>query len=177
MRIFLLTILTFLLNCKPEITSQKPLNNNLNNSLKFNNDLGKNTLKLENNLIEKSIEKYYSKNEFENDLFGFWTSKSINKEQINQFGNEISYTYELFGINNEKIYTFKEIGIKKIYLEKQNEIRGIELALKHMKEKQEITIFLPSFFAYGSLGDKKKILPNSPIIIKLKIININKTKQ
>ena len=82
-----------------------------------------------------------------------------------------SYEYELFDFNNEKIYPQKKIK-DQVYPVKEREVLAVEDALMHMNKGEEVTLLVPSVLAFGSKGDENKIPNDLPILIKLKVNDI-----
>ena len=169
-----LVILFFFSNCNKPVPAQKPVQTLKNGQRELSQKTGKLLLENETNAIQEAIKTKFKNEKFKKTQLAFWISESIEEKEINKMGDLITYTYEVYNLNKQLIYSFSEIGTKTLALEKQNEIRGIEYALKIMKEEEEAYLLLPSFLAYAGYGDKNKIKPNTPIAIKLKIIKINK---
>lgn len=173
-KLITLAILFFFSNCNKPISAQKPVQNKKNKQQELSQKTGKLLLENENKTIEEAIRTTYKEQTLKKTKLAFWISESIEEKEINKMGDLITYTYEVYNLNKQLIYPFSEIGTKTLSIEKQHEIRGIEYALKLMNEKEEAYFLLPSFLAYAGYGDNKKIKPNTPIAIKLKIIKINK---
>ncbi len=115
--------------------------------------------------IVKSKQTFYSTSE------NYWSSIDFsNRKMINQ-AKLFSYEYELFDFNNEKIYPEKTIK-DQVYPVKEREVLAVEDALIHMNKGEEATLLVPSVLAFGSKGDENKIPNDLPIIIKLKVNDI-----
>lgn len=170
--IFLLCF--FLLqNCKTPPT-QKPIQNKKDKSIEVSLSTGKYILEEDMRFIQKAIKNSFTSYAFKLTKLHFWIESKIGENEINHFGDKIIYSYEIRDLENNLIYSFDQIGTKTLFLEKENEIRGIEYALKLMKENEEAVLLLPSFLAYAGNGDGKKIPSHFPIAVKLKTLKIIK---
>lgn len=115
--------------------------------------------------IVKSKQTFYSTTE------NYWSSIDFsNRKMVNQ-AKLFSYEYELFDFNNEKIYPQKKIK-DQVYPVKEREVLAVEDALMHMNKGEEVTLLVPSVLAFGSKGDENKIPNDLPILIKLKVNDI-----
>ncbi len=161
-------------SCKEPIKVQKPYNQEKDKINQNSNDFGKFILDNENIAIKEAIKTTFKKQKFKKTKLQFWINEEIIENEINKFGDIINYTYQILDLNGNIIYDYKTIGNKTLVIEKQNEVRGIEYALKIMNKQEEATLLLPSFLAYGGYGDSKKIPPNFPLAVQLKTIKTTK---
>lgn len=136
-------------------------------------DVSKERNKIRNTQERKFIEDWIvkSKQTFYSTTENYWSSIDFsNRKMINQ-AKLFSYEYELFDFNNEKIYSEKTIK-DQVYPVKEREVLAVEDALMHMNKGEEATLLVPSVLAFGSKGDENKIPNDLPIIIKLKVNDI-----
>lgn len=136
-------------------------------------DVSKERNKIRNAQERKFIEDWIvkSKQTFFSTTENYWSSIDFsNRKMINQ-AKLFSYEYELFDFNNEKIYPEKTIK-DQVYPVKEREVLAVEDALMHMNKGEEATLLVPSVLAFGSKGDENKIPNDLPIIIKLKVNDI-----
>ena len=126
------------------------------------------------NLIKKdSLSTYIVSN------FGF-KYKFNKKSEVGYFpeiGDEIVYTYEIFDINMQPIYSASDIGIQKYVVDKQEIVEGLREGLKLMNVGDNATFLFPSHKVFGYLGDQKKVEINQPLIYKVQLIKINKKNE
>ncbi len=109
---------------------------------------------------------------------GFWYT-ILNKSNEDYFpkpADKVVYTYEVFDLNNSKIYSEDEVGIKEYVVDKQEIIEGLRDGLKLMNEGDVVKFLFPSYKLYGYLGDANKIDINQSLIYKVKLIKINRKK-
>lgn len=127
----------------------------------------------------KKIMKQDSINNYIASEFGFWY-KLNNKSEERYFpsiGDELTYSFDVFNLNNEIIYSSKELGIQKYNTDKQEIIQGLREGLKLMNIGDNVTFLFPSHKVFGYLGDKNKIGINQPLIYKVQLIKINKKNE
>lgn len=126
------------------------------------------------NLIKKdSLSTYIVSN------FGF-KYKFNKKSEVGYFpeiGDKIVYTYEIFDINMQLIYSASDIGIQKYVVDKQEIVEGLREGLKLMNVGDNATFLFPSHKVFGYLGDQKKVEINQPLIYKVQLIKINKKNE
>ena len=110
---------------------------------------------------------------------GFWY-KFEQRDLIKytpKFGDELTYTYAVYTIDNRLLYSFDEIG-KQVYVVDQQEIvEGLRNGLKLMSEGNKFTFLFPSHKVFGYLGDQKKIKINQPLIYKVQLNKIKKKNE
>ena len=142
-----------------------------NQSILFNkklNNLEENEFKVL--MKNDSLHTYYPSDQ------GFWYTyiNKSNNTYFPKFGDHVSYTYAVYDINNNPIYTTEELGLKDYLVDKQEIPEGMRNGIKLMHEGDEVTFLFPSHKMYGYVGDGNKIERNKPLIVKLKLIKINK---
>lgn len=84
-------------------------------------------------------------------------------------GDLVSYEYDLYDFNQEKLYSKPAQNIN-AELGKFQELKAVEDAVRYMKKGEEATLLVPSVLAFGTYGDDEKIPNDMPLIIKLKIL-------
>ena len=103
---------------------------------------------------------------------GLWYAAS----DINIFtykkGTQIDFEYKVLDLNNKLVYDRNTIGKQTYFVDEQPIMYGLKEALSLLKEGASGTFLLPSILAYGVLGDQNKIDSNTPLVIQLKITNI-----
>ncbi len=107
---------------------------------------------------------------------GFWYKynyKSTNT-YLPKFGDILTYTYQVYNLNNTIIYSEEEIGQQTYAVDQQEIIEGLRNGLKLMNKGDIVTFLFPSHKAYGYLGDENKIGRNQPLIYKVQLNKINK---
>lgn len=110
---------------------------------------------------------------------GFWYKheQKDTTAYVPKFGDMLSYTYEVYDLNNSVIYTEEEIGEQQYVVDQQEIIEGLRDGLKLMDEGDIVTFLFPSHKVYGYLGDQNKIGINQPLIYKVKLNKINKKNE
>ncbi|MCF6214522.1 MAG: gliding motility-associated peptidyl-prolyl isomerase GldI [Flavobacteriaceae bacterium] len=117
---------------------------------------------------------------FINSQNGFWYAFIKQNKAATKYptlGDKVAYTYQVTDLENNIIYSTKEIGLQSYAVDKEAIISGLQQGLKLMKEGEVVLFLMPSFRAYGVLGDRNKIKTNQPLIYTVylkKIINHKK---
>ena len=88
----------------------------------------------------------------------------------------VSLTYDVLDLSDQVLYSKELIGVKEYIVDKEDFIPGLQYGIKLMKEGESIKFIIPSFNAYGVLGDENKIGMNTSIISRVTLININKNE-
>jgi len=125
---------------------------------------------------EKKIASYIKKDTTLNYIdsnFGFRyavVQSSLNQKKEIKKGTKLTYLKTISKLNNKQVYPTTK---QSIVLGKSEEIKGIIHGIKLMKEDEEFKFIFTSFAGYGMYGDEKKIVGNTPIIVNIKLLNIN----
>ncbi len=106
----------------------------------------------------------------------YYLKKNNNTHYTAHAGDKVLLTYEISDLSGNIIYSFKETGEKTYHVDHENYFRGFREAVKLLKEGESAVFIFPSSAAYGYHGDEKKIGTNVPLVLKLKILKIEKQK-
>ena len=164
--------LTILFSCDSKVV-QYPVSYSNDDFIKRSQERGK-------QLLEEEIQwfdtyKNQSDLKFNKTESGFWISNQGAKTSTTaKAGDFVRYTFQVTDLDDNVIYNYNEIGEQKAILGKTDLVRGLHAALQLIEAGNEAKVLLPSFLAYGGLGDNDKIGPNQPIIMDIKIIDIKK---
>ncbi len=126
----------------------------------------------------KFIEDYIAKdtvNTYITSSFGFWYSYITKKENgimSPKIGDVVALEYNITDINNNIIYAKEELGIKNYTIDKEDFIPGLQEGLKLMKVGETVLFVIPSYRAFGLVGDENKIGINQTIKSTVTLINI-----
>ena len=85
-------------------------------------------------------------------------------------------TYDVLTLENDTIYSEKEIGNISYRVDKEELFQGLRDAVKLLKEKEKATFLFPSSLAYGYHGDNSKIGTNVPLKSTVTILKIEKSE-
>ena len=77
--------------------------------------------------------------------------------QVPVSGATVVIEYEVSLIRGEVVYSSKNLGPKTFVVDKSDEPSGLHEAIKLMKVGSKAMIVIPSYLAYGLLGDENKI--------------------
>lgn len=134
----------------------------------------KKLIALENKFIENYIAKDSTKT-YQTSTNGFWyyyNSKVEEKKEVPQIGDVVEFKYNIQDINGNNIYTTQELGLKTYVIDKEDFIPGLQEGVKLMKVGETITFIIPSYRAFGLVGDGNKININQTIKSTVTLINI-----
>jgi len=176
---FLLFIFSLTIISCGDKTARKPVVRKTATFMKESISFNK-SLVLEEEKAFKQFIKLDSLTTYEASTNGFWYTieeQNSNNEYVPQFGDELTYTYEVYSINNKVIYTFEEIGEQKYFVDQQEIVEGLRNGLKMMSEGDKFTFLFPSHKVFGYLGDQKKIDINQPLIYKVQLNKIKKKNE
>lgn len=88
-------------------------------------------------------------------------------------GDKVDITYSISLINGKEIYNSKRNSIKTIIVEESDEPVGLHELLKMMSLGDKAKAIIPSYLAYGILGDNNQIPPYATLIYRIEIVNIH----
>jgi gliding motility-associated peptidyl-prolyl isomerase len=145
----------------------------LNESVKRNKAL----LKAEEQAIFEII-KRDSLHTYLNSSDGLWYHYNIRNtvDTITpQFGDQVTFTYNLRTFNEDTIYSMDEVGVKTYLMDQQRLMTGLREGLKLMKSKEVVTFLIPSSRAYGFYGDKNRIGSDVPLKATIQLNTIKQT--
>ena len=173
---FLLIMANTLLGCKsPE--ARLPVIVNSGSFIKESVERNKALNKTERKKIQKLIASFSDK-KFMTSENGFWyhyNTKVKNNTITPQFGDHITYTFDVSDLDGKEIYSKSDIGEQKYVMDKEELFSGLREGLKLMKPSESVTFIFPSQKAYGYYGDENRIGINVPLIcnVNLKTITQN----
>ncbi len=128
---------------------------------------------------ESDVIKNYIKNDslhqYIDSKHGFWYAyiNEVKNDTIFPVkGNKAVIQYHIIDFNENEIYSKNEIGTQKYKVDQEEIIQGLREGIKWMNKGEEVKFLFPSHKAYAYHGDENKIGPNMPIIVTLKLINI-----
>lgn len=108
---------------------------------------------------------------------GFWYyyHNKVEKDTITpQFGDIVSFDYNIKDLNGNTIYSKKELGTTEYVMDKEEIFTGLREGLKLLKPSESVTFLFPSQKAYGYYGDQERIGTNIPLMVN---VTINDIKQ
>ncbi|WP_299060531.1 gliding motility-associated peptidyl-prolyl isomerase GldI [uncultured Polaribacter sp.] len=176
MRISILFFIGILLIGCYEVTPRKPINPKKSTTiLKETIKQSKRLNKIEEDYILALI-KADSTNTYQVSPNGFWYTY-INKNEESTItpkeGDVVTFQYNITDLQGAVIYSKDSLGIKKMSVDKEDFISGLQSGIKLMKIGETITFVIPSYNAFGISGDGKKIGINQSIKSTVTLININ----
>ena len=177
MRLFLLSICFLIfINCQ-ESEIRRPVNKNKKLFLKESAIRNKNRFEIEQELFKKFAEN--SMLEFSISEFGFWyahkTGRKINGP-IPKKGDQVSFSYKIEDLNNNLLYSEKELGKVSFFIDEEDLIPALRKGIKIMKENEVVVFLFPSYLCFGYRGDGEKIGMNQPLKFTINLLKIKQKK-
>lgn len=126
------------------------------------------------NIIDNNPDQTYIASES-----GFWYyyNTKIEHDTITpQFGDIVSFKYDVKDLNERTIYSEEEISIQNYAMDKEELFTGLREGLKLMKPGEVVTFLFPSQKAYGYYGDTNRIGTNIPLMCKVTVNSIIQTQ-
>lgn len=140
------------------------------------------TIKKNKELIEsenKFIEEYLAKDSLKTYLtssYGFWyiynKKVEIDEAKTPTIGDEVEIEYNITDLYDTVIYSKEELGIKSYKIDKEDFIPALQEGLKLMKVGETITFVIPSYRAFGLVGDDNKIGISQTLKSTVTLVNI-----
>ncbi|QMU64874.1 MAG: gliding motility-associated peptidyl-prolyl isomerase GldI [Flavobacteriaceae bacterium] len=135
--------------------------------------------KIINAVEEQKVQHYIKQDSLHTYLVsehGFWYTYDKKKDG-NLYSpdpdDEVLISYEIRDLNNDIIYSEEELGNKLYKVDKEEFITALQIGIKMMKEGETVTFAIPSYNAYGIIGDGDRIGINQSIIITVTLLKIN----
>jgi len=168
-----ITLVLFVVSCK-EQEARRPITASKTQTLASTAE----QLKKINNIEEAKVQNYIERDslsEYKATANGFWYCY-LNKNDETQVkpkeGDEVEILLEIFDLNNQIIYSKEALGIRNYKVDKEDFIPAIQQGIKMMKTGETIKFVIPSYHAYGIVGDGNKIGVNQSIVSIVTLINI-----
>jgi gliding motility-associated peptidyl-prolyl isomerase len=170
----ILLLIAFLFSCSSP-KARKPISHgsgfDQSASIAFNKKLYQSESQVIKNYIAQDSMHHYI-----NSQYGFWykyVHEIADDTIFPSKGNKVSFLYNVSDFNGNIIYDTETLGRQTYVVEEQEMIQGIQEGIKNMNQGEKVIFLFPSHKAYAYHGDENKIGPNTPIIVKLELLNIH----
>jgi len=87
-------------------------------------------------------------------------------------GSKVGIEYSIIDIKGNKLYDSETQGYKIFEIDKNEEPTGLNEALKLMKVGGRAKLIVPSYLAYGLLGDENKIGQKATLIYDVYLVEV-----
>jgi len=172
-KLIFICISGLLLSCStPE--ARRPVSQKTATIISETIDQNKKLIALENTFIENYIAQDSAKT-YVTSTNGFWysyDSKIEVEKELPKIGDVVELQYNIQDLNGNNIYSTEELGLKTYVIDKEDFIPGLQEGIKLMKVGETITFVIPSYRAFGLVGDGNKIKINQTIKSTVTLINI-----
>ncbi len=165
-------------SCKNQVKVREPKSRKSSTTTDFSIELNKERNAAEEAYIERviaqdTIDFTRSPNGF---YYRFIVQDSIAGDRP-EFGDRVTFEYDLRNLEGETIYSKEELSpVTKSLEQEYGVFRGLREGLKLMQVNDEVLFYFPSYTAYGFYGDNKRIGLNTPLISRVKLLNIQTSK-
>jgi gliding motility-associated peptidyl-prolyl isomerase len=172
---FGIVILLLIMSCAgPE--PRKPVQTKSGSFFKASIERSKRLLQQEEEKIQKII-KADSLKHYSHTASGSWyhyLAVNDSTDYTPKTDDLVVMTYDLLTLENDTIYSQKDIGVVSYKVDKQELFIGLRNAIKLLKEGERATFLFPSSLAFGIHGDANKIGTNVPLKSTVHILKIEK---
>lgn len=167
-------ILIFAFVSCSEREARRPVSNNKSYTLAETSEQMKKINKAEETKIQSYIQNDSLKDYIASPS-GYWfhyIHKIDNNAATPKKGDLVELSYEILALNDEVIYSKEELGVKEYKIDKEDFIPALQQGIKMMKVGETVKFIIPSYNAFGIVGDNNRIGINESIISKVTLINI-----
>ncbi|GHU95834.1 hypothetical protein FACS1894156_6060 [Bacteroidia bacterium] len=88
-------------------------------------------------------------------------------------GSEVTLQCQIFLLDGTLCYDYDAAHPLQFVVGNSNTMTGLHVALEKLPQGTEALFLFSSHLGYGLLGDGNKIPPQSPLLLKVKIVNLN----
>lgn len=171
--LFVLCTCLLILSCK-EQEARRPVSKSKTYTLADTSE----EMKQINKIEEAKIQNYITKDSLSTYIAapnGYWyqyinkvaeNTRTPKKEDI------VEFSYDITDLNGQVIYSKEELGIKTYTIDKEDFIPALQIGIKSMKVGETIKFVIPSYNAFGIVGDENRIGINQSIISTVTLLNI-----
>ena len=170
---YLLISFVVFFSCK-EQEARRPIVQKTSTILTETISQNKKLIALENNIIEEYIAKDSTK-QYHVASNGFWYvyENEIKSELVTpKIGDVVEFSYDITDLYGNVFYSKEDLGVKTYKIDKEDFIPALQEGIKLMKIGETITFVIPSYRAYGLVGDENKIGMNQTIKSTVTLISI-----
>jgi len=177
MRTLLYTTFLFFLfvSCKtPE--ARRPVSIKSGSFIDQSIERNKQLAALEEGRIERIIKRDTAHNYItsEGGFWYFYNKKDTISTVTPKFGDIVTFNYNVKDLNENLIYSKKELDTITYYIDKEELFLGLREGIKLMRVGETVTFLFPSYQAYGYYGDDNKIGTNIPLKTTVTLNTITK---
>ncbi len=163
-------------SCKNHLDAREPKSRKTSTKTDFSVELNKERNAIEEKQIEAAIAAdsmtfTRSANGF---YYRFIVQDSVAGDRP-EFGDRVTFEYDVKNLAGETIYSKEDISPVTKSLEQEYGIfKGLREGLKLMQVNDEVLFYFPSYTAYGFYGDDQRIGINTPLVSRVKLLEIKK---
>jgi FKBP-type peptidyl-prolyl cis-trans isomerase len=166
-----INFIVLLLACQENDKPKKPIDWNDVKSIELNKELSE-----EQDLdIRLYIAKYQKKYKIYDSGSGLRMFTRVQGNGISPIpGQKVDLEYVIKLLDGKEVYKTDVDFYDVIKIDNAHVESGLQEGLKKMKEGEEATLVFPSHLGHGLVGDMAKIPPLSPLVLEVKLVQIQK---
>lgn len=126
----------------------------------------------ENEMINDFIKRYNWDMKISNSGLRYNIYKKNNNIIKPKLENIVTIAYQTSLLNGNVIYSSKENGLKTFTIGKAEVEKGLEEGLLMMSLGEKAKFIIPSYLAFGLIGDQNKIPRNATLIYDVELLKI-----
>lgn len=175
---YFIWVLTFFFASCSEKEARRPISKSKSYTLAETSE----QMKKINEMEETKIKGYIEADSLANYIAspdGYWFQyiQKVDEDAANPKKEDVvELSYEILDLNNEVIYSKEELGTKEYKVDKEDFIPALQQGIKLMKVGETIKFVIPSYNAFGVVGDDNRIGINQSIISIVTLLNIKQTE-
>ncbi len=167
--LFLISVMLFACNSNDDVTPQPKFQKRMiaDSLIKANEFL----LKRDSELIKSYVDRHRLNMQVTEDGIWYDIYKKTKKKKIKN-GDIIRYKYKIELLDGTVCYDWQKDGIKQIKIGNTGKETGLEKGFLMMREGEKARFIIPPHYAYGLIGDNKKIPARSALVYDVEVVKI-----
>lgn len=105
---------------------------------------------------------------------GIWIEKTVTTHDSDiRTGSTVSFSYVLELLDGTRIEEKSESNPEIIIIGEGKVVKGLDYALRQLKNNETARVIIPPQLGYGLLGNQKNIPPRAILYYQIKILSVN----
>ncbi|MDZ7738751.1 MAG: FKBP-type peptidyl-prolyl cis-trans isomerase [Bacteroidales bacterium] len=104
---------------------------------------------------------------------GLWVSATAADTDRIGDGDHVSLDYTCKLLDGTLLYTSEKDGMLNFEIGRSDVPAGLNEGVKHLDEGSEATLIIPSYLAYGLMGDDKKVPSRAVLVYEIRLVDVN----
>lgn len=125
---------------------------------------------IENEDISSYIKRYNLNMQQTKSGLYYWVIKHGSKQASIKKNDVVEFSYSIKLLNGIEVYSSKKSGNKTVRVGSSDAISGVNEWLNYLSVGDSSMAIIPSYLAYGLVGDDKKIPKQATLVYNIKIL-------